>query len=92
MSSVKDVPALVDEYLANDDVVLKSEHGKTFDTSIMVFFYHEQTPIPFDAHAESNTAAQDERLEAIKKTYQDDKKIFTEQRQALLAERQAGKR
>ncbi|KAI7826597.1 hypothetical protein BC939DRAFT_114082 [Gamsiella multidivaricata] len=64
---VKDVPALVKEYLADERVVIKNKRGITFDTSINVFVHLHQTPIAHGQHDKPDTTALKARLGASRK-------------------------
>ncbi|KAG0294208.1 hypothetical protein BGZ98_001851, partial [Dissophora globulifera] len=88
---VKDVPALVKEYLADERVVIKNKGGNTFDTSIDVFVHLKQTLITHGQHDNPDVTRLETRLEDIKERFKDACGKFAERKQTQLTSRQAAK-
>ena len=89
---VKDAEALVQEYLADDRVLLKNKGGITFNTSINIFVRFRQTPIALDPFNNSDTGALETRLMGIRERFKDALIKFDERKQAQLTSRQIAMR
>ncbi|KAF9339485.1 hypothetical protein BGX26_009311, partial [Mortierella sp. AD094] len=87
----KDVQALVDEYLADDRVLLKNKGCITFNTSINVFVHLKQTPVALGPLDNSDTGVLESRLMGIRERFKDAVGKFNEQKQARLAATKAAK-
>lgn len=88
----KDVQALVDEYLADDRVLLKNKDRITFNTSVNVFVRHRQTPIAPGPLDNADTGGLESRLMGVRKRFEEAVSKFDERKQVQLASKQASKR